>query len=99
MSGSRTVSPPSGPAAILAVGNFTGGVGKSTPAVNLVAELAQGRKVHLVDADAQATAAEWHTMGAGLPFTREALPLDDAGETPTATRLAEPTSRRRLSRR
>ncbi len=67
------------PAAILAVGNLKGGVGKSTLAVNLAAELAQGRKVHLVDADAQATAAEWHGMGAGLPFTAEALPLDDTG--------------------
>lgn len=67
------------PALILAVGNLKGGVGKSTLAVNLAAELAQGRKVHLVDADAQETSTEWAAMGAGLPFTSEALPLDDPG--------------------
>lgn len=66
------------PAAILAVGNLKGGVGKSTLAVNLAAELAQRRRVHLVDADAQATAAEWHALAGGLPFTCEALPLDEA---------------------
>lgn len=64
-------------ARIVAVGNLKGGVGKSTLAVNLAAELAQGRRVHLIDADAQATAAEWLGMGA-LSFSAEALPLDDA---------------------
>lgn len=68
------------PLQILAVGNLKGGVGKSTLAVNLAAELAQGRKVHLVDADAQETASEWHAMGGGLPFTCEALPLDDGDD-------------------
>ena len=64
-------------ARILAIGNLKGGVGKSTLAVNLAAELAQKRRVHLIDADAQATASEWHALGGGLPFTCEALPLDD----------------------
>jgi chromosome partitioning protein len=66
------------PPLILAVGNLKGGVGKSTLAVNLAAELAGKRKVHLIDADAQETATEWAALGGGLPFTCEALPLDDA---------------------
>lgn len=66
-------------ARILAVGNLKGGVGKSTVSMNLAAELAaQGRRrVHVVDADAQATASEWFGQAAGLPFTCEALPLDE----------------------
>ena len=63
-------------ARIVAVGNLKGGVGKSTLAVNLACELATGAKVRLVDADAQATAAEWLAGGA-LPIEGEALPLDD----------------------
>ncbi len=61
---------------IVAVGNLKGGVGKSTLAVNLACELAPSRKVYLIDADAQATAAEW-MAGGGLPVKGEALPLDD----------------------
>lgn len=61
---------------IVAVGNLKGGVGKSTLAVNLACELAASRKVFLVDADAQATAAEWMAGGV-LPIKGEALPLDD----------------------
>lgn len=61
---------------IVAVGNLKGGVGKSTLAVNLACELAASRTVFLVDADAQATAAEWMAGGI-LPVKGEALPLDD----------------------
>lgn len=61
---------------IIAVGNLKGGVGKTTLAVNLACELGASCRVRLIDADAQATAAEW--IGAGeLPITGEAMPLDD----------------------
>ena len=63
-------------ARIIAVGNLKGGVGKSTLAVNLACELAGAHRVRLVDADAQATAAEWLAAGS-LPIAGEALPLDD----------------------
>ncbi len=55
-------------ARIIAVGNLKGGVGKSTLAVNLACQLAGSLRVHLVDADAQATAAEW-LAGGSLPIT------------------------------
>jgi chromosome partitioning protein len=45
---------------IILTGSQKGGCGKSTTAVNLCAELAgQGHDVVLVDADRQATAANW----------------------------------------
>ncbi|ASF48079.1 AAA family ATPase [Methylovulum psychrotolerans] len=45
---------------IILIGSQKGGCGKSTTAVNLCAELAgQGHDVVLVDADRQATAANW----------------------------------------
>ena len=69
-------------ARIISVGNLKGGVGKSTLAVNLACELAGGCKVHLIDADAQATASEWLALGS-LPITGEALPLDDEGQAAT----------------
>lgn len=61
---------------IVAIGNLKGGVGKSTLAVNLACELAASRKVYLIDADAQETAAEW-MAGGSLPIHGEALALDD----------------------
>ena len=46
---------------LIAVGNLKGGTGKSTIAVNLACALAEdGATVVLVDADAQATATDWH---------------------------------------
>ena len=62
--------------AILAIGNLKGGVGKSTLAVNLACEMAARQSVHLLDADAQATAAEWMD-GKALPITGEGMPPED----------------------
>ena len=45
---------------ILIIGSRKGGCGKSTVAINIAAELARlGKDVVLVDADRQATAANW----------------------------------------
>ena len=60
---------------IIAVANLKGGVGKSTIAVNLACELAGRQSVVVVDADSQATAADWARRG-DLPVRVEALPLD-----------------------
>jgi chromosome partitioning protein len=63
-------------ARIIAVGNLKGGVGKSTLAINLACELADGRRVLVLDADAQATAAEWGGLGK-LSVSVDPLLLDD----------------------
>ena len=60
---------------IIAVVNLKGGVGKSTIAINLACELAGSQSVVVVDADIQATAADWARRGE-LPARVEALPLD-----------------------
>ena len=60
---------------VIAIGNLKGGTGKSTIAVNLACALAEsGDAVVLVDADAQATATDWHA-GRSLPVPVESLPL------------------------
>ena len=63
---------------VVAVGNLKGGVGKTTLAVNLACELSLSRRVHLIDADPQATAFEW--FAGNLPFYAEALPLRHDGD-------------------
>lgn len=56
---------------IVLIGSQKGGCGKSTTAVNICAELAQcGKDVVLVDADRQATSANW----AMDRFSNESLP-------------------------
>ena len=60
---------------IIAIVNLKGGVGKSTIAVNLACELAGRQSVMVVDADSQATAADWAGRG-DLPVRVESLPLD-----------------------
>jgi chromosome partitioning protein len=84
---------------ITAVVNFKGGAGKTTTAVTLACELAAvaGKRVLLVDLDAQANATTWllkgqtfaRTVGdwlledAGTPMPTETVRDDAAGEGPT----------------
>lgn len=60
---------------VIAVANLKGGVGKTTVAVNLACAMAARHRVALVDADAQASAADWLTAD-DLPVEVLALPLE-----------------------
>jgi chromosome partitioning protein len=64
---------------ILAVANLKGGCGKTTLAVNLACVAGDDRKVALVDADSQASAADWLT-DAPVPVIRAPLDADSAGD-------------------
>jgi chromosome partitioning protein len=69
-------------ARIIAVGNLKGGVGKSTLAVNLACQIAAGgKRVILVDADAQGTATEWGAL-AQLPITVQSRGIDTEAQAP-----------------
>jgi chromosome partitioning protein len=61
---------------VIALVNLKGGCGKSTIAVNLACELAGGgRRVWLVDTDAQGTATHWLSRGS-LPVQGQYMPLE-----------------------
>ena len=60
----------------VAVVSMKGGVGKTTVSVNLACALAdENTHVALVDADVQATATEWISLGL-LPITGHSIPLE-----------------------
>ncbi len=88
---------------IIAIANQKGGVGKTTTAVNLGAYLSQGRKVLLVDMDAQANATTalgfderqlhhtiYEVLVGGQPLAGAVLPTrhPDFHLVPSARRLA-----------
>ena len=65
------------PAPIVTVANLKGGTGKSTLAVNLACALATGgRRVVVIDADAQGTTTHWLNSGE-LPVTGDSLPVEN----------------------
>lgn len=64
---------------IVSVANLKGGVGKSTIAINLAGALQSKRRVVLIDADQQGTAAAWASAGR-LPFPVEHMPLEGQRE-------------------
>lgn len=61
---------------VIALVNLKGGVGKTTLAVNLAAELAETARVGLHDADPQGSASEWVGLGQ-MAMTLRAAPLED----------------------
>ena len=66
---------------IVVVGNLKGGTGKSTVAVNLACAMrGDGKRVALLDADPQGTAADWISRG-GLPVWSVHLPVTVLAET------------------
>lgn len=68
---------------IIALANLKGGAGKTTLAVNLAAALQEAGKVVLIDADPQASAADWIRAGElaqQLPLQIE--PLEDQAGAP-----------------
>jgi chromosome partitioning protein len=68
------------PALVIAVLNLKGGCGKSTIAVNVACELADGTdSVLLVDNDAQRTASSWLSHGR-LPVRGEFMPLENEAD-------------------
>ena len=78
------------PAHIVAVANLKGGTGKTTLSVNVSCALAARHRVALVDADAQASAADWLT--GDVPVEVLALPLEaetDRGVTGWTARIRQ----------